>query len=399
MIDFLNLFFGFVFFIIVLIPSIFLSLELIAGSILKTNQTNKKLDVSIDDAFIIIPAHNEQTILENTLINLKKEIGNLNNVVVIADNCTDMTADIAIQHGACVVERHSDSHKGKGYALDAGINYLRPLSPKVVVVFDADCEFVSGSFINLVQSCKHNNAVIQSEYLMKTSPSGFIKYNVAEFAWLVKNKVRPYALSMFGINCQLQGSGMAFPWRVFERVSFASGSIVEDLEFGLKLNSLSERVIYDSSSIVISYFPESEIGSKTQRTRWEHGHLSSISLMPKAILANLLKGNIRGIFTILDAMIPPTVFFVTFVFFCFISSLFLLIIDIRHPFYFSSISIFSVFFGLFVCWFKFGRNILSFKDTSAILIYLTSKINIYKAFIRAKESKWTRTNRENSNGK
>ncbi|MCK8131484.1 glycosyltransferase family 2 protein [Pseudoalteromonas sp. 2CM28B] len=397
MIGYLDYLLGGVVFLIIFIPSIFLSLELLFGIFFKQSQHNVSADVSLDGVFVIIPAHNEELIIEDTLKKLQFELGCLNNVVVVADNCSDMTASIANGLGAQVVERQNEAQRGKGYALDAGVNHIRDLSPEVVIIFDADCEFVSGSFFNLVLCCKHNNSVVQSEYLMQAPASASVKTRVAEFAWLVKNKIRPQGLSLFNINCQLQGSGMAFPWRVFEHISFASGSIVEDLELGLKLNSLSERVAFDSSSKVISYFPESEIGTQTQRTRWEHGHLASIAMLPKAMLAALSKGNIRSLFTSLDAMIPPTVLWLMLVFTCLVASALVTFFGMYLPFYLSFIAFGSISLCLFLSWFCLGRNILPLRDFSAIFIYVLSKFNVYGSFLRGREKSWVRTDRGKKN--
>lgn len=394
---FLDYLLGSIFFLIVFIPSIFLCLELFIGVYFREKKPTTTMDITYDNVFVIIPAHNEQLIIEDTLIKLKYELGSLKNVIVVADNCSDMTAAIAIGLGAQVIERHDDIKRGKGYALDAGIKYLNNKSPEVVVVFDADCEFVSGSFVNLVNSCKRNNSVVQSEYLMLAPSSSPVKTRVAEFAWLVKNKIRPQGLSLFKINCQLQGSGMAFPWRIFDCISFASGSIVEDLELGLKLNALSESVIFDSSSKVISYFPESEIGTQTQRTRWEHGHLTSMALLPRAMLAAISKGNIRSFLTALDAMIPPTVLWLMLVFACLVASALITYIGVYFPFYLSAIAFGGISICLFLSWLRYGREILPLRDFSAIFIYVFSKFNVYSSFLRSREKSWVRTERGKKN--
>lgn len=392
--SYLDCFLGFIIFFAIFIPSIFLSFELLVGIFYKKKNTNTYEQTSLNNVFVIIPAHNEELIIEGTLLKLKSELGFLNNVIVVADNCNDKTAAIANEVGAKVIQRKSATHIGKGYALDAGINYLREFSPEVVIIFDADCEFIKGSFIDLVNCCKQNDSVIQSEYLMKTTETASIKTRVAEFAWLVKNKIRPQGLSFFNINCQLQGSGMAFPWRIFSSVSFASGSIVEDLELGLKLNSLSEGVFFNSSSKVISYFPDSEKGTQSQRTRWEHGHLASIAMLPKAMMKSLLKGNIRSSLTALDAMIPPTVLWIIILSSCFTVTAFLTLFSFYLPFYLSFIAFSCVLISLFLCWFFHGRDILPARDFNAIIIYILSKFSVYGSFLRAREKSWVRTDRE-----
>ncbi|XQF93625.1 glycosyltransferase family 2 protein [Pseudoalteromonas espejiana] len=267
MITFLSVIASFFILLFIVFPSLFLSAELLLGLLNKRIVDNVNLDKNeLDDVYIIIPAHNEEIIIKDTLVKLKSEINSLSKVVVVADNCTDTTASIAKTLGAAVVIRNNSKLLGKGYAIQAGVDYLKTLSPTVVIVFDADCEFTRGSFHKLAKRCIDENAVIQSAYIMKSPENADIKIKVAEFAWFVKNVIRPKGLAVFNINCQLQGSGMAFPASVLEKISFSSGSIVEDLELGLKLNAMNEAITFDNSSTVISYFPTSTAGTDSQRT-------------------------------------------------------------------------------------------------------------------------------------
>lgn len=74
----------------------------------------------------IISARNESSVIHNLIdsINNQKYPDGLIDVFVIADNCTDNTADIAREHGAFVIERHNKELVGKGYALDYGFNII-----------------------------------------------------------------------------------------------------------------------------------------------------------------------------------------------------------------------------------------------------------------------------------
>ena len=58
---------------------------------------------------ILIPAHNESQMLEGTLTVSLDEGVLLENIIVVADNCTDLTASIAKKTGVKVWERHKDS--------------------------------------------------------------------------------------------------------------------------------------------------------------------------------------------------------------------------------------------------------------------------------------------------
>ena len=67
----------------------------------------------------IIPAHNEENVIEALIESLKNQDypKDKYDIYVIADNCTDRTPEIAREHGAIVMERFDEEHKTKGYAL------------------------------------------------------------------------------------------------------------------------------------------------------------------------------------------------------------------------------------------------------------------------------------------
>jgi glycosyltransferase involved in cell wall biosynthesis len=98
---------------------------------------------------ILVPAHDEASVIAETLAGLSKEISDRDASLVIADNCTDDTAAIARNAGAVTAERRDPDRRGKGYALQFGFELLAKDPPDVVVVIDADCTVSAGSIRRL----------------------------------------------------------------------------------------------------------------------------------------------------------------------------------------------------------------------------------------------------------
>src|SRR5689334_650844 len=73
---------------------------------------------------VLIPAHDEAPVIGATLHTLAPELGEHDAVLVVADNCSDRTADIAREAGALVIERTCADKRGKGFALDFGFRHL-----------------------------------------------------------------------------------------------------------------------------------------------------------------------------------------------------------------------------------------------------------------------------------
>lgn len=375
-------------FVFIGIPSLLLFFEIMLGQVkLKPVFLGMKRDACV----ILIPAHNEELLIGQTLKSLKNEISTFDRILVVADNCTDSTVSICQKNGVEVIQRLNKQQIGKGYALDFGIHYLQDRLIKTVVIVDADCEFTPGSLDKLVKHSQQHDKIVQSMYLMKAAVNAKSKIRLAEFGWLIINKIRSRGRTRLGIGCHLQGSGMAFPRRIFEKVSLASANIVEDLELGLKLLDLGEKVIFDDVAVIISYFPVSDEGIAIQRTRWEHGRLSAISSLPKMIIKGVLIGPRALFWLALDAIIPPTILWLVFVFSMAMLSLLLLFFPVFSP----VIILFSCWIllviSITISWILNARDILQFDDIAGAFTYVLAKFPVYKTFFTARQKDWVRT--------
>ncbi|NJP18402.1 MAG: glycosyltransferase, partial [Hydrococcus sp. CRU_1_1] len=128
--------------VVLFIPCTFLLVECLAA-VLPANK--KQSEVKSEQVFdplkvsILVPAHNESSGIRMTLETLLSQVSEPKNIVVIADNCNDDTAAIAREYGVTVIERENSQHRGKGYALDYGLQFLETNPPEIVVTVDADC--------------------------------------------------------------------------------------------------------------------------------------------------------------------------------------------------------------------------------------------------------------------
>ena len=111
---------------------------------------------------------------------------------------------------------------------------------------------------------------------MKAPEHSPAKTRIGEFAFLIKNYSRPKGLSALGAPVPLQGTGMAFPSEHLNVELLANGELVEDMKLGVDLVNAGVGACYTDSCSVNSFFPSSEQGLKSQRDRWEHGHLATI---------------------------------------------------------------------------------------------------------------------------
>src|SRR5262245_6895136 len=105
---------------IVLVPMTVLVVECVAA-LLPVRRRPGAAAASRPRCAVLIPAHNEEAVIAATLASIKPQLGPDDRLVVVADNCTDQTAELARSHGATVVEREHATLRGKGFALDRGV--------------------------------------------------------------------------------------------------------------------------------------------------------------------------------------------------------------------------------------------------------------------------------------
>lgn len=166
---------------------------------------------------VVMPAHDEATLISITVLSVMPQLLKSDRFLVVADNCTDQTAALAAAAGAEVIVRTDSVHRGKGYALDYAVRHLESDPPAVVIVIDADCQIATGTLDQLARCCARTERPVQSLNLMHAGPDAAPKMRIAEFAWLVKNFVRPIGMHRLGLPCQLMGTGMAFHGRASVR--------------------------------------------------------------------------------------------------------------------------------------------------------------------------------------
>lgn len=389
--------------ILLLVPSIVLSLQSVVAA-------SKSIDRTIASSSargqgrtcILMPAHNEASGLEAVIRALLPHLNARTRLLVVADNCTDNTAEIvraiaAEQHPVDVVERHDPNLRGKGYALDFGVRHLRDDPPDVVLILDADCQVADDAIPILVAQCLDLQRPIQALYLMRNQPGAATKGRLAEFAWCVKNLVRPLGYYRLGMPCQLMGTGMAFTWAQISRARLNTGHIVEDMQLGLDLARENSAPCFCPQALVTSYFPLSSEGVQAQRTRWEHGHLGVIvSEVPSLLWQSLRRMNLPLLAMALDLCVPPLALLVL---------LLVAAVALCAGFWWftgtgglalqltaSSLALLTL--SVLLAWARFGREIIGLKQLCSIPLYVVAKIPLYALFLIKRQASWVRSKRD-----
>jgi cellulose synthase/poly-beta-1,6-N-acetylglucosamine synthase-like glycosyltransferase len=349
---------------------------------------------------VLMPAHDEAMGIAAAIDTVVPQLRGGDRLLVVADNCGDRTAAIAAERGAEVVERHDPGRRGKGYALDHGVRHLAAAPPAVVIVVDADCAVEPGSIDLLARECARRGRAVQALYLMVAPPGAGLKQRMAEFAWAVRNQVRPLGWQRLGGPCQLMGTGMAFPWATIAIAPLASASIVEDMQLGLDLAAAGSPPSYCAAARVTSAFPAQASASVAQRTRWEHGHLAMIASRGLPMLwSGIASANMALVGMALDLCVPPFAALVLSLLGVAVASAALAATGgSAAPLGLALGGLVVVAVAVAAAWLQVGRRSVSLAELALAPIYALAKIPIYVRLFTARQLRWVRTGRDDGEG-
>ena len=229
---------------------------------------------------LIVAAHNEELVIAHIVDSLFKQNypKELYDVFVIADNCTDKTAEIAKKHGATVCKRVNAVAKGKGYALEWMFNKIFAMVKKydVVSVFDAD-NLVSSNYLLEMnkQFCK-GHKVVQG-YLDSKNPFDSWVTSSYSIAFWLSNRIFQLPRYYLGLSCGLCGTGFCIDIEVLRKIGWGATCLTEDLEFTMKLALNDMKVAWAHNAVVYDEKPLTLKQSWLQRKRWMQGHADCAS--------------------------------------------------------------------------------------------------------------------------
>lgn len=347
---------------------------------------------------VLVPAHDESLMIAGTVRAIRSGLAPGDGLLVVADNCSDATADIAASFGAEVVQRADAQRRGKSFALGFGVRHLALDPPDVVIVIDADCTPEAGALEVIGKRAFETGRPVQALYelLMPDAADPSPGFAIADFAFKFKNQLRPRGLARLGLPCQLMGTGMAFPWRALEAVDLENGELAEDLVLGLDLARSGFPPLFAPDARVTSPHPASREGRLTQRERWETGHLSTIwRRVPRLLLDAVWKRNLSLLALALDVAVPPLAFHVLLLVGLLAIGLpFALLTGHPAPFLIAASALAMLGAAVLLGWRSVGKDNLRFAELARVPAYIISKVPLYSQILKGKSISWVRSKRD-----
>ena len=243
---------------------------------------------------ILIAARNEETVLPHLLDTLRGQDypADCFTVFVMADNCTDRTAQVARAGGAVVFERQNKVRVGKGYALNAllseiGARYGTDAFDGYMV-FDADNLLASDFLSAMNRTFSDGYRIITSYRNSKNYGDNWISAGYG-LCFLRDSCFLNHPRMLIGSSCSVAGTGFCFSREVLETAGgWNFFLLTEDTEFTADCILRGERIGYCGEAMLWDEQPVRFSQSCRQRMRWVRGYLQ--------VLGKYGGGLVRGIF-------------------------------------------------------------------------------------------------------
>ena len=372
----------------------------------------------------LVPAHNEGAPVADVVAALLAQLGPADRAIVIADNCTDDTAAAAVRGATppggttdprfTLLERTDPDRRGKGYALDYALGHVAAESgdgtlPAAAFILDADCRVSPGGVDELLSACVATGRPVQARTLCevdaRTDAEALGVMAVSELGLLFKNYVRPRGARRLGLPCQLMGTGMALPGAMLDAARSRAaargggvfgGDLAEDMQMGVDAALAGTPPLFLPGVRVTSPLPTSLRGFDGQRTRWEQGHLQTLTGgVPKLLKAGVLRDDLRALGLAADLAVPP---FSLLVASWFAVAALLAVLGwwtgFLAPLLVHTLGGLAVAAAVLVGWWVFGRDRVPLAALASVPRFVLRKLPIYGRFLTSRtETEWVRTER------
>jgi len=245
---------------------------------------------------IVIAARNEENVIGNLLDSIKKQDypSELLTTFVVADNCTDKTAEIARKNGAVCYERFDNERKTKGFALQYLFEKIEEdygrMSFEGYFVFDADNLLKKDYITRMNEAFDSGEKIITSYRNTKNFDENWIASTYA-LHWIRSIRNNHRARSVLRLATNIQGTGFLFANEIV-RDGWKYTSLTEDRALTADAVAQGYRISYNDAAMFYDEQPTSLKIALRQRLRWSKGHLLAFLETGPYLFINIFFGKL-----------------------------------------------------------------------------------------------------------
>lgn len=258
----------------------------------------------------IISARNERAVISELVRSIKMQNypAELLDVFVVADNCTDDTAEVAEHAGAIVFKRFNRTEVGKGYALDYAFQRIAKEYASAgyegYFIFDADNLLDRNYVTEMNKVFDSGYRVITSYRNSKNFDSNWISAGSALW-FLRESKFLNNSRMILGTNCAVSGTGFLVACDVLRaRGGWKYHLLTEDIQFSIDCACEGERVGYCSTAVLYDEQPVTFEQSWNQRLRWSKGFYQVFARYGRKLFRGVVKRRSFSCYDMLMTVAP-----------------------------------------------------------------------------------------------
>lgn len=262
---------------------------------------------------ILVSARNEEMVIGNLIRSIKNQSYNneLVTIFVIADNCTDNTAEISREHGAVVYERRNKEKVGKGYALE--LLYENIVKDYGDSFFDAFLVLDADNILD-TKYIEEMNKVFSSGYEVLTSYRNSKNYgdnwiSAGYGLWFLReSKYLNHSRMLLNTSCAVSGTGFMFSSRVIKEVGgWKFFLLTEDIEFTIYNVTRGRKIGYASRAELYDEQPTTFSQSWNQRLRWSKGYLQVWGKYGTLLTRHLFSKDFSSCYDMIMTILPALI--------------------------------------------------------------------------------------------
>lgn len=260
---------------------------------------------------VLIAARNEEAVIGQLIESILNQDypRELIDIYVVADNCTDQTANRAWEAGAVVKERFNQWLVGKGYALHWLLNELRGEGQwenhDAWLVLDAD-NLLDEHYITEMNRTLSDGYDIATSYRNSKNfgdnwiSAGYSTWFLREAKYLNDARMR------LGASCAVSGTGFYFSKRILKKYDgWNFFLLTEDIQFSIQCAVDGEQIGYSENAILYDEQPTSFRQSWRQRLRWSKGNIQVMSHYTRGLLRGIFKNHRFASYDLFMNLVPP----------------------------------------------------------------------------------------------
>ncbi len=290
---------------------VYIPISLIGKPVIDKKRAEKKKEIEahpeleekapLHNLAVLICARNEEVVITDLIDSIHQQTYPQDHIHIflMADNCTDRTAEVAEAAGATAYTRNDTSKIGKGYALDLLLKNIKRDYPDqfdAFMVFDADNVLRENFFEEMNKCFSKGNDLITCYRNTKNYGSNWISAGYA--LWFIReSRYLNMARSILHISSGISGTGFLFSKKIADELDgWPFHMLTEDLEFTANQITQGRKIAFCDTAELFDEQPIKFTQSFRQRLRWARGYWEVLD----GYLLKMIKQTFHGNFSCFD---------------------------------------------------------------------------------------------------